>query len=821
MAVAPGDRMDHPFRGLWAPIFLAVPFLFGFGSGLAAGRGLPAAIALLLLLSFASLLLRLPPLATASCLLAMCGALTAGRMPFVDAREIDPLLGREVLISATVESVSVTRSGWSAVARDAVLAVPDRPVRVRIRRILLTVRSPESSVCFPAEVRAAGRIHPIRSRGNPLEIPREGFALARRVQYRFSTDASRTVFLPMGPHGISAPLAAARERIGHWLQAYAGTSAGAAFLRAVTTGETPPPGHPLVLLLRRTGLSHLLAISGLHAGIFFAGSSLLLRIGLWLFRRRHGCPDLNRVCLFASLPACWGYILMAGAPVSGVRAAGMITAGVLTWRFLGLRSAGAAWTALFLGTIVTAPWQVGSPSFLLSYTASFFLIACSGRDSRGMAPTPIRHRVRRAFAGGLIASTVAFSGTLPISGALFGGVPAGAILWNLLFAGPLGVAGVAGAFLSAAASLFRMEAVGPLAGMLADGLTSLLGLLARLSGDGAGYVPLPPAGVAVPILSVAGAAWGTVSLRRHGRAAWPSPLAAGAAFLVWIHLPYAALPDPQLTVTALNVGNGASHLVSFPGGRVMLIDCGSRLRGDAGERILLPFLRSRGVRTVDILVLTHPHEDHYGGSEAVLRTMKVGEIWIPQGSTPGAFGEEVARHGERIRIRRPGESIRFRGAEVRVRASGAGGNGGKANEQSLVLEVRYGGLSVWFPGDVEGGPSVWGAVAPADSETRVLFLPHHGSPGAKPAAWIAAASPVAAVSQNSDCTAWDNLLPSCRFFALENGAVTVRSNGATVSIMQEGGARWWSLFLHLPKIPGGASCSGYPTRDPEWRNSES
>lgn len=813
--------MDHPFRGLWAPIFLAVPFLFGFGSSLAAGSSLPAVFAILLLLSIACLVLRFPPLATASCLLALCGALTAGRMPFVDPRELDPFLGREVLLSATVESVSATGSGWSAVARDAVLAVPERTVRVRIPRILLTVRSPESSVCFPAEVRAAGRILPIRSRGNPLEIPREAGALARRVQYRFSTDASRTVFLPPEPLGRSGTFPAARKRIGRWLRAHAGPSAGAVFLLAVTTGEAPPPGHPLVLLLRRTGLSHLLAISGLHAGIFFAGSAWFLRCGIWLFRRRHGCPDLNRASLVAALPACWCYILMAGAPVSGVRAAGMISAGVLLWRFLRLRSAGAAWTALFLGTIVAAPWLACSPSFLLSYSASFFLIACSERNPRATGPEPIRRRAHRALARGLVASTVAFAGTLPISGALFGGFPAGAILWNLLFAAPLGSAGVAGAFLSAAACLFRVEAVGPLAGSLANVLTWILDLLARISGDGAGYVPLPPAGVAVPVLAVAGAAWGTVVLRRHGKAAWPSPLAAGAAFLVWIHLPYAALPDPLLTVTALNVGNGASHLVTFPGGRVMLIDCGSSLRGDAGQRILVPFLRSRGVRTVDILVLTHPHEDHYGGSEAVLRTMKVGEIWIPQGSSPGRFGEEVARHAEKIRTRRSGDSCRLGEAEVRIRSSGSGGNPGRVNERSLVLELRYGTLSIWFPGDVEGGPSAWGTVGPPDSETRVLFLPHHGSPGAKPAAWIEKASPVAAISQNSDCAGWDNLLRSCRLFALENGAVTVRSNGDSVTIEQGGGARWWSLLLRLWKIPGGATVPGYPAWDPEWRNRES
>jgi len=813
--------MDHPFRGLGAPIFLAAPFLFGFGAGLASGSCLHATAALLLIPPALCLLLRLPPLATASCILALCGALTAGRMPFVDPREVEPFLGREVLLRATVDSVRTTGTGWKAVARSAVLSFPDGPNPIRIARILLMVRSPDSPVRFPAEVRAMGRIHPVRSGGNPHEVPREWNALSRRVQYRFSTDRSRTVFLPRKAEGIAGLLSGARERVGRWLAAHTGASSGAVLLRAVTTGEMPPPDHRLVRLLRRTGLSHLLAISGLHAGIFFAGSALLLRGGIWGFRRRHGVPDLNRLCLLVSVPACWGYILMAGAPVSGIRAAGMITVGVLAWRFLGVRPGGAAWAVLFLGTIVASPWQVVSPSFLLSYTAAFFLIATAERIAPGNGPEPFSVRAGRAVRKGLIGSTVAFAGTLPISGALFAGVPAGAILWNLLFAGPLGAAGVSGALLSATAGLFRIEAAGPLAGALVNLLDAMLDLLERLSGSGAGYLPLPPAGILAPALAVAGAAWGTVALARSGRPTWVSPVAACVVFLTWVHLPYIALPEPNLVVTALNVGHGASCLISFPGGGCMLVDCGSRLRGEAGERIVLPFLRSRGIRSVDILVLTHPHEDHAGGAEAILREMEVGEIWIPDGSSPEAFGAAVARNAGKIRPRRAGEVRSFGEAEVRIRVSGSRKRNAAANDRGLVLEVRYGRSSVWLPGDVEEGPAVWGKPAPAASETRVLFLPHHGSPRAEPAAWIAFASPFAAVCQNSDCTPWDNLLPSDRLFALENGAVTVRSDGRSVSIDQEGGARWWSVFLRLTQIPGRKPCPGYPARYPEWRNSES
>lgn len=814
--------MDHPFRGLGAPLFLALPFLGGFLLGLAAWDCRPAAAAFLLLLSLVSALFRRSPLATASCLLGLCGTLAAGRLPFVDPREIAPFLGREVLLRGTVESVRGTDTGWRGVARDVVLSFPDRPGTIRVDGMLLVVRSPESPVLFPAEVRASGRIHPIRSRGNPLEIPREWNALTLKVQYLLSTESGRTVFLPRKDERLPGIFRSARERTGRWLAAHAGSSSpGAVYLRALATGEMPPPGHPLVLLFRKTGLSHLLAISGLHAGLFFAGTALLVRGGLWLLRRRHGAPDLNRISLFAALPACWFYILSAGAPISGIRAAGMLTVGVALWRFLGVRAAGVAWTALFLGTVFCAPWSLCSPSFLLSYGAAFYLVACLGRDAPDPAPAPCRQRAIRSLGRALSVPIVAFAGTLPISGAFFGGFPAGAILWNLLFAGLLGTAGVAGAFLATAAGLLSLDGAGPLAGILADGLTFLLDLLFRVSGDGRGYLPLPPSGIAAPAVCVGAGVWGTVALRRHGTLPWPAPLAAGALFLAWVHLPYAALPDRCLTVTALNVGKGASHLVSFPGGRQMLVDCGSRMRGETGERVLLPFLRSRGVRRIDILVLTHPHEDHFGGAGAVLRGMEVGEIWIPEGISPDAFGEAVALQGGKVHNRGSGERYRAGGAEVLVRASGAGGNGGKANEQSLVLEVRYRGLSVWLPGDVEQGPSVWGTVPPGEGETRVLFLPHHGSPGAKPDAWIASASPVAVIRQNRNCATHDNLVPSFSSFALENGAVTVRSNGSTIIVEQERGSWFWSRLLRLSSIPGGESFPGSPSRYPECQNNES
>ncbi|MBI5419892.1 MAG: MBL fold metallo-hydrolase, partial [Deltaproteobacteria bacterium] len=369
--------------------------------------------------------------------------------------------------------------------------------------------------------------------------------------------------------------------------------------------------------------------------------------------------------------------------------------------------------------------------------------------------------------------------------------------WNLIFGPVLGTAGVMGAFTAAVGGAFGIDALGAPVGLVAKGLTIALSALARLSGDGWGCLPLPPAGAAAPLFFTAAAVWGTLSLRRGGKEPWPAALAAAAGFLLWIHLPYAALPDRRLSVTALNVGKGAAHVAVFPDGRCMVVDSGSAIRGDAGEKIVAPFLRSLGTGRIDVLVLTHPHEDHFGGAKSLLEGFRVKEIWVPGDVPLESFGDAVAQRGSLVRRKYGGECFSAGGATVRVRSAGCDGDPSRTNERSLVLEIRQGLLSVWLPGDVERGPAAWGPVEKREGEKRVLFLPHHGSPGADPASWLAAARPAVMISQNRNCFALKNLLPSVESFLLENGAFTVRSDGYGISWEQEG-ALLWRLLWRLP-----------------------
>ncbi len=799
--------MDHPFKGQGPAFLLLAPFLAGAVTALALWSAWPAAAAVFLFLALLAAVFRFAPFVTAAAAMALCGALSAGRAGLVDPSQAAPFLSGETVLRATVGGVRPAETGWIATADDAVVSLLDGSRSIRIGKVRLSVRNPDASVAFPTEVRAIGRLHPVRSLGNPDEAPREWSAMAEGFQYAFSADAGKTVFVPAGDNSFTPAgvFRRARERTGRWIARQAGASDGALYLKSLATGEVPPSSHPMVVLLRKTGLAHILAISGMNVAVFFALHGFLVRGVLWTVRRRHGTPDLSRVSAVASLPVCWGYVLMAGAPVSAIRAAGMITAAVLVRDATGAPAGGPAWTLLVLATAVVDPFLLLSPSFLLSYGASFFLIAEFGGTGAGEPPVSVARKALRWGRNALVASAVAFLGTLPVSVLFFGGLPVGSILWNLLFGPVLGTAGVAGAFLAAVGGAFEFDLLGPPVCLAVRGLDAALALLAHVSGDGWGYVPLPPAGVAAATVAVTAAAAGSLVLRARGRRAWPAPAAVALAFLAWINLPYAALPDYRLVVAALNVGQGAAHVVSFPGGRTMVVDCGGALRGDAGSRVLLPYLRGRGIRKVNVLVLTHPHEDHAGGAAALLDAVAVDEIRIPEGIPAEAFGDAVARRALRVRGTSAGEAFSAGGASVVVRScatewrwgGGDSAHGRDVNGRSLVLEIRYGRVSVWLPGDVEQGPEAWGAEPAGERRVRVLFLPHHGSPGAAPDAWTRAAAPAVTVSQNSDCFTRRNLVPSPQDFFLENGTFTLRSDGSEALCGQNSTPGIWRFLWRL------------------------
>lgn len=195
-----------------------------------------------------------------------------------------------------------------------------------------------------------------------------------------------------------------------------------------------------------------------------------------------------------------------------------------------------------------------------------------------------------------------------------------------------------------------------------------------------------------------------------------------------------------LEFTAIDVGQGDSLLVGSPLGQAMLIDAGGptgsaaltdQTSFDVGEEVVSPYLWSRGIRRLDVAVLTHAHSDHIGGMASVLRNFRPRELWVSvDADTPPFLALlRIARQsGTVIRHLHAGDRLAWDGTGVQVLSPTAGyaPRDLPTNDDSLVLRIGYGRASVLAEGDAERSSEQVITAARAEPVT-LLKIGHHGS----------------------------------------------------------------------------------------------
>ncbi len=221
-------------------------------------------------------------------------------------------------------------------------------------------------------------------------------------------------------------------------------------------------------------------------------------------------------------------------------------------------------------------------------------------------------------------------------------------------------------------------------------------------------------------------------------------------------LPPATGGAEPLRVDFLDVDQADATLVRFPDGRSLLVDAAGQVRGrrDVGGRVVVPAAWARGVRRLDYLALTHGHPDHIGGAGAVLRDLRPREVWegvpVPSSEPLAALRARARTMGAVWRTLSKGDVEHVGGVRVRVVHPPAPDweRPRVRNDDSLVLELRYGDVSIVLPGDVEATAegAVSAALAPAPQRVmRVVKTPHHGSRSSSSATFVEALNPVLAV----------------------------------------------------------------------------
>ncbi|MFC1707807.1 ComEC/Rec2 family competence protein [Planctomycetota bacterium] len=582
----------------------------------------------------------------------------------------------------------------------------------------------------------------------------------------------------------------------------------AALVKSVLLGQRSDLPVYVRDLFERTGLLHLLAISGLHTALLACLVHFVLR--------QLRIPDRASCVLVVVFAA--SYCLLVGARPSVVRASIMIAI-YLFGRVLrrepdALNTLGLAALAILL----YRPEEVFDTGFQLSFLAVLglillakpLLVTVRQRLARQVEATwPVRLLTERTvpfLASALVVSVVASLATAPLILYRFHIVTPGSVVLNLV--APLLLAGVlaSGAAMLVVASLGDLVAwplvvVTEVAAEALQGLASWGACLPWM------YAYLPDVRlwqVAAAYLLLLGLVWSVRSRNGHRLIT----LYAAVLFVLAL-VPYGPRPVPagSARLTVLDVSNGSAVYLETSTG-VALFDCGST-RIMPGRRYICPALWNAGHSRLEHVFLSHADHDHTGGLEETMDRFSVGQVYVGEGFRRSAKGrqllDEVRRRGIAVVTLRKGDQVELggkvvatvlgppshsgpkrampdrtvarvcssapgpspkRGAPTRARRSEALLH---SNDASLVVHVAVGRRSILFTGDIEERGTRSLLASGADVGADVLIVPHHGGRNRESGALARAVRPQLAI------------VSSRRGFSEPSVAVALEDAGAVVT----------------------------------------
>jgi competence protein ComEC len=721
----------------------------------------------------------------------------------------------------------------------------------------LTYYTSESASVLPPPARAGDHIEalvrarPVNNYGNPGSFDFRGYLARQNIQLQGSLRNGQLLTIVDHPRlTLSDRFARVRGRFLSSLNdLFASRPEEGALARAMLLGDRSFVERDRVVDFQKTGVYHVLVLAGLHVGAlaaFFLWAGRRLRLGL-----------LPRILLTLLALAAYASIVEDRPPIlRAVLMATVFLSAKFIYRRMDLLNV-AAVSALVL--LAARPSEITDASFLLSFSAiatiGAIAVPCIARSSEpyrraldhlsdvtrdvSHAPRVIQFRIEMRAAAAWISARLPRFAAPHGSGLLAQPIRAVLFFWEIIFisailqlgmlpplayyfhrvtlAGPFanvpallltGLAVPLG-FLTLAASLVSH----PLAALLAKVLGLILAMLDAAvrwfaGWHGASY-RIPGPSIALMAVFVGLAAVLSLTIRTRWKFLWPSTATIAllaTAFIIATH-PFAPHFTPQrLELTVLDVGQGDSLFLSFPSGRTMLVDGGGELGNfhsggmcsgiDVGEDVVSPYLWSRGLKKIDVVALTHAHEDHLGGLPAIFENFRVGEFWVGRDIQSSAYRQVLAAaraHGVLIRHLKQGDTFSEDGVSGSVLWPDDLSEGQSAkNDDSLVMRLTDGEETLLLAGDIER-PSERRILA-EEQPVGVNFLKvaHHGSKTSTTDPFLSAAHPAfAAISVGRD-NSFGHPSPEVterleaagvRVYRTDrDGAITASTDGKTLSV---------------------------------------
>lgn len=514
-----------------------------------------------------------------------------------------------------------------------------------------------------------------------------------------------------------------------------------ALVEGVFLGEKSGLGYTRRNVLGLSGIAHAFAVSGLHIGYLVLIAQFLAGSG---YRRRW-----RR--FFFTLCLMLFYTALTGISPSILRAASMSLFSLLAQA---LNEETDLFTNLSLAafcSLLYRPLWLLDPGFQLSYASVLGIALYQRHWARCLHA--LTTSLRDAFSVGMAATTL----TLPLTAYYFYHIS-----WLGCLLSPLAVfaAGISVclAMLAALCSLFfpglavflLQAAAWPMEWLYA--LAEKLTALAR-SASVSGAVPALLTAFTLSLLC----SWPRLSfhlLKKQSPQQHSKKIILGSVLLLLLFslLPqvWQGKPVSYTEVVFLDVGQGDATLILTRDGYTALIDGGgSHDSGEVGEYTLLPYLKSRGIQHIDLLVSSHPDQDHIDGLLTVLEQLEVGAVCY------SSLAEENVLQSRLIQLaeEKNAELLPILGQKLLLGQESSllfyppiAPGEASGNESSLICQLRSGDVSILFPGDA-GAETLSTLAEHFDIRSDVLHLPHHGSAGSyEPDFYAAAGSEIAILS---------------------------------------------------------------------------